>query len=352
MKKTRSISYTNIIVLAVLGLLTLPLFFDVYRGAAFNIIPHDDYAPYLLYLLGEDGGAEPYNPKGYRLLSVAVAIPFYYILPRFRFTNLEGVGDTYLQALGALSLVTYLAVVTASFLIYLITLKRFRGPVIYALLAALISTLTFRYAAIYGVDPFSIMWVCLLLYLLQNRLWFTLLMGLSIGINEKIIFLFFMLFVGRYPFSRYRQSFHTAVAIMAFTGYFLIRAIVGLSGNEYMLDSGTYINSIFYTLRIMFNLKSIALNLLPIMMTLSLYFLAYHEHKYRKNETILFTAVDILPFCGLLIICLILDLQYTTGRIILFCFPLYLPLAVLSLQRYLDDYNTKSNFKYSSRKNL
>jgi hypothetical protein len=327
----------NMVVLVVLGILTLPLFFDVYRVAAFNIIPHDDYVPYLLYLLGEEGGAEPRNPSGYRLLAVAVAIPFYYILPRFSFTYLEGVGDTYLQALEALSLVTYLAVVTASFVIYLLTRNRFRGSVIYALLAALISTLMFRYAAIYGIDPISIMWVCLLIYCLHNRVWFTLLLGLSIGINEKIVFLFFMLFTGRYLFSRYRQSFHTAVAIMTFAGYFLLRAIAGLPGHEYMVDPGTYIKGFLYTLRIFFNFKSLALNLIPIMMTASLYFLAYREHKFRKNDTLLFTPVDILPLCGLLIICLIMDLQYTTGRIILFCFPLYLPLAALSLQRYLED---------------
>jgi len=133
MKNTRSTLWMDMIVLVVLGILTLPLFFDVYRGAAFNIMPHDDYVPYLLYLLGEEGGAEPLNPAGYRLIAVAVAIPFYYILPRFSFSILEGVGDTYLQALEALSLVTYLAVVTASFVIYLLTRNRFRGPVICAL---------------------------------------------------------------------------------------------------------------------------------------------------------------------------------------------------------------------------
>jgi hypothetical protein len=337
MKNIRSISWMNMIVLVVLGILTLPLFFDVYRGAAFNIMPHDDYVPYLLYLLGEEGGAEPFSPSGYRLLSVAVAIPFYHILPRFSFTNLEGVDDTYLQALEALSLVTYLSVVTASFVIYLLARNRFRGPVIYALLAALISTLTFRYTAIYGIDPISIMWVCLLLYRLHDRMWFTVLLVLSIGINEKIVFLFFMLFVGRYLFSRYRMSFHTAVAIMTFAGFFLLRAIIGLPGNEYMVDPGAYVNSFLRTLRFFFNFKSLALNLIPIMMTASLYFLAYREHKLRKNDTILFTPLDILPFCGLLIICLIMDLAYTTGRIILFCFPLYLPLAALGLQRYLED---------------
>jgi hypothetical protein len=289
MKKIRCISWVNMLVLVILGVLTLPLFLDVYRVAAFNIIPHDNYVPYLLYLLGEEGGVKPYSPDGYRLLAVAIAIPFYYILPRFGFTYLEGVSDTYLQALEALSLVTYLSVVTASFVIYLITRNRFQGPVICALLAALISTLIFRYTAIYGIDPISIMWVCLLIYCLHDRVWFTLLLGLSIGINEKIVFLFFMFFTGRYLFKRYRQPFHTAATIIAFAGYFLLRGIIGLPGNEYMLDPGTYVNSVLRTLRFFFNFKSLALNLIPIMITVSLYFFAYREHKLRKNDTILFT---------------------------------------------------------------
>jgi hypothetical protein len=35
-----------------LFLITVPRFFDVYRTLAFNTVPHDDYASYLLFYAG------------------------------------------------------------------------------------------------------------------------------------------------------------------------------------------------------------------------------------------------------------------------------------------------------------
>lgn len=67
---------------------TVPAFFAIYRDAAFQTLPRDDYAPHLLALVGERGtppARQPTllggNPMGYRMLSVAAAIPFYELLP-------------------------------------------------------------------------------------------------------------------------------------------------------------------------------------------------------------------------------------------------------------------------------
>jgi len=79
--------------LAIAGLaiaVTLPIFFEIYRGAAFATGPRDDYAPQMLALLGITGdpplrltGTLDQAPFGYRALSTAVAIPFYFFMPAY-----------------------------------------------------------------------------------------------------------------------------------------------------------------------------------------------------------------------------------------------------------------------------
>jgi len=163
-------------------LVNLPLFFDIYRQCAFNIVPHDDYVPYLLYILGE-GGSIPNSPTGYRFLSVLIAAPFYYMLPLFKYSLLEGVSDEYLKGLEALSFVSYLAASLSAFFIYKISKKKFKGPENTAILAALITLFLFRFTAIYSVDPTAIFLICVLLYYLDSKWIFAFLIILSVGVK-------------------------------------------------------------------------------------------------------------------------------------------------------------------------
>ena len=52
-------------------------FFIAYRTAIFKVLSYDDYAPYLLYVLGEPGGEIPHSPWVYRIGSIILAAPFY-----------------------------------------------------------------------------------------------------------------------------------------------------------------------------------------------------------------------------------------------------------------------------------
>ena len=73
---------------ALLAILFHPFFFITFRLMAFDTVPRDDYARYLLWLLHEPGGAFPGSLYGYRILSVLAAAPFYYVLPALPLTNL------------------------------------------------------------------------------------------------------------------------------------------------------------------------------------------------------------------------------------------------------------------------
>ena len=62
-----------------LSIAALNGFFDSYRIAFFKAESYDDYARYLIWLLGEPGGALPKSPFVYRIGSVVFAAPFYYL---------------------------------------------------------------------------------------------------------------------------------------------------------------------------------------------------------------------------------------------------------------------------------
>ena len=354
MKKNR---IQAILLLGIL-LVNLPLFFDIYRQCAFNIVPHDDYVPYLLYILGE-GGSIPNSPTGYRFLSVLIAAPFYYMLPLFKYSLLEGVSDEYLKGLEALSFVSYLAASLSAFFIYKISKKKFKGPENTAILAALITLFLFRFTAIYSVDPTrskqvniaslslftaiysvdptAIFLICVLLYYLDSKWIFAFLIILSVGVNEKIAFLFFMLFGGRQFWKNVTgQSIYFLFSIIAFLIYFLIRKTIDLPGHEYMVQPSMFFEKATHTIKLLFTMKSFMLNWIPGIMTLGLFFLALKEYKeIPKHNKLYFSPIDFLPIIGFIVIALITDMQYTIGRILLFCFPLYLPLATLYIVRLL-----------------
>src|SRR5262245_43336769 len=93
-------------------LLFYPLFFVVFRLSAFKTVPTDDYAPYLLWVLQEPGGAFPLSPYCYRILSMFAAVPFYYILPPLDLTNIPGtISPTWHRATAALSALSFVSMV-------------------------------------------------------------------------------------------------------------------------------------------------------------------------------------------------------------------------------------------------
>ena len=332
MKKNR----IQIFLLLGILLINIPLFFDIYRQCIFNIVPHDDYVPYLLHILGK-GGSIPGSPTGYRFLSVAIAVPFYYLLPLFKFSLLEITNEDYIRGVEALSFVAYLASSFSAFFIYKITKDRLNSGETTALFAALIALLLFRFTAIYSIDPTAICMISILIYFFDARWIFAFLLFLSVGINEKITFLFLTLFGGRLLYNKFStESFYLFVSIISFLTYFSIRKAFNLPGHEYMVDPSMFLEKANHTFKLLFTAKSVMLNWIPGGITFGLFFLALKAYKSSLTfNKLFFSPVDFLPIFALFIISLITDMQFTIGRILLFCFPLYLPLATINLTQYL-----------------
>src|SRR5664280_432500 len=141
----------NVAAVIALLALTSPLYFDILRTAVFNTTPRDDYAPYLLHIV-HVGGKQMGSPYGYRVLSVIVAIPFYFVLPIYHFTKLPSISTPYLRATEALSLVSYLSVVAGGVVQYLL-LRRARANQALAACGAFVYILACNFLQLTAVDP-------------------------------------------------------------------------------------------------------------------------------------------------------------------------------------------------------
>lgn len=320
-------------------LLTQNFFFDIYRTVAFNTTPHDDYTPYLLALLGEEGGGIPGSPHAYRLFSVALAIPFYHTLPFYRFRYAEAENATYLMAVEALSAVSYLAMLMSSALLYRITRYRLGGTELPSMTVMLLSFLFFKHMSIYDIDAIAVMLICAMLYALPYPRVFLLLSVLSAGCNEKIVLLFVLLMGSRCLFRKQQCMPHFVASILSLVVYLGMILFFRIPGNENQLDIQTYFSGFLLNVGESLSLKGLFLNVIPSVLLLCLYLLAAKEHTARAAQhTLYFTPVDIVPLLGLIVFSHAVKVHYNVGRIAMYCFPLYLPLATLSVKSLLENH--------------
>ncbi len=335
---------------ALLILLSYWIFFAIYRTHAFNVIPRDYYEFYLLYILGEEGGVMPPAGHAHRLFSVAVAVPFYYILPFYKFSLLENVDITYLRAIEALAMATYISLLVSSALIYSITTKKFGGSASSGLIASLAALLFL--SPVGGVDPIGIMLMCVLIFYSRSPVIFGILVLISIGFNEKISLLLSILMVSRYLLARDRQIIPYAIlSAVAFTVYLSVRSILDLPGHEIQMEvSGFLVNAWNNALSIL-SLKRIAVDVIPVCTLGMLYFLAAKEYrsnvrKYNKY----FSITDISALVGIFMVSLAVDQRMGIGRVAMYCAPFYLPLAAIYVEKLvqkmdIDAQQTDQSFK-------
>lgn len=320
-------------------LITLPIFFEIYRTAAFETVPRDDYAPYLLTLIGFQDKI-PLSPYVYRLFSVAVAIPFYFILPSYSFTNLSQLNPNYLQAVQALSFVSYLSVVTTAIVIFIIARKHFKASTKSSIIVGLASIFFSSFMQTTGIDPIAVLYISLLVLCMDRPKIFVPLILVSIGFNEKISILFagMLFFRVVYGYSRTKEMPFLKQFIsssVAFFIYLIIISILDFPGNEGQTDPFLFIYNLKSTIEVTLTVKGIYLNVFPVSILLITAFLALRFSSVKKLMWSDISAIFIL-----IIIASIADVSYNVGRIVMHSYPLYLP----GLALYFDSLFIKKRF--------
>jgi preprotein translocase subunit Sec61beta len=311
------------------------MFFDIYRTAAFDTVPRDDYASYLLSLVGQNYKA-PGAPFAYRILSVIVAIPFYYFLPTYTFTNLSNVDIAYLKATQALSFTSYLSLVLTAVTIYLIARKQFQTTRISSFVVGLVSFFLSDFISKVGIDPFAILIISLLFLFLDRPFIFVPFVFLSIGINEKIPIIFATILAfrlinsltQRYQYNLYLQLFSSCLAV---AGYIAITLNLKLPGNEGQTDPALFVSHFQSSISYTFSLKGLFLNALPILILGLIIVLAI-----KPQQQLSFHVSDVSALFILIILTMIADVVYNIGRIAMYSYPLYLPAVAYFIDDTLD----------------
>lgn len=336
----------RLLVAALLGyvvLLSIPLFFDIYRHAAFHTAPRDDYSPYLLSILGQ-GGEVPGAPMVYRVLSVVAAVPFYFLLPLYSFSELGNIDANYLRATEALAAVSWLSLLATAGVIFLICQNKLGASSKASLIVALLALSFSMFLGLTGVDAIALLIISLLLYLIDRPLLFSALLLLSVGFNEKVALLFLMVFGLRLIVERDRSSLLLAgVSAIAAAGYFAIRLMIGAPGSENQLMPSTYLDSIATMLPALFSLKGAVTNVMPTVLVGVLALLAFQTVSRLHVETGVFHRSDVLVFLGMFLLEMLINppgghmAEYSVGRIVMFTYPLYLPMLSLRIDEWFPD---------------
>ena len=310
----------------------LPAFFDTYRTAAFDTVPRDDYAPYLLTLVGEANDV-PKAPFAYRVVSVAVAVPFYYALPTYRFSKLQDVDPTYLKATQALAFSSYFWLVLTSLAIYAIARRRCGASKAASVIAALASFVLSGFISKTGVDPFAIFTISLLILWLERLPLFAPMILLSVGINEKVPILFAALLLVRFyrPGSAGSHRLQLLLSALAAIAYFAVVFTVRVPGIESQTDPrmfpANFVSSLVYT----FTLKGLVLNALPVCV-LGVVAVAAARGAPRTG----YQPVDVSGMLLLLTLAMVADVAYNVGRVVMYAYPLYVPAAAVYIDEMME----------------
>ena len=316
---------------ALLALILHPLCLILFRLMIFDTLPRDDYAPMLLWWLGEPGAVPPTSPYGYRALSMLVAVPFYHLLPPFTLTRLPGsLTPQYVQATAALATVSFVALVASAVTACRLVIDRFelgRAEAIFAALFVLVAQL---YASPFGVDPLAILVVVVALYFVERVPVFAAVLIASIVINEKIAIVFAVWLTIRCVLradDRRGLGPQWLASVAAIIAYAALLALVRLPGHGEQLDPGAYLPTLAQNaVASVTTARGLMFNIVPCALLIGVVAWSWRALGWRGDRR--YVPLDLAVIPALAGVALILTQYFQVGRIVAHGAPLFVwPLA-------------------------
>jgi hypothetical protein len=316
-----------------LAVLLSPFFFVLFRLAVFNTVPHDDYTPYLLWLDGNPLGGIPESPYCYRLLSMVMAWPLYWLMPAIPLTNLPAdmPGDA-VRAVAAITLLSYLAGIATALLTY--RLARTEGALDrgHARAAAALAWALAWYTQVTAIDSVALLFITAALCTIRTPWPFAAILLVSVGVNEKIALVLAIWLVLRAVLdSGFRRAFRWQIvaSISGVALYAVLVAVLKMPGNEYQLRPGGFLGTIIENLEAYASARGLLLNGLPIVALCVLAALGRSRGLFHRS--------DILLIPALAIVALVLTHLFQAGRIVLHAAPFFVVPALAKLASRRSD---------------
>jgi len=324
--------------LAGLSVLMHPVFFFIYRLSIFNTVPRDDYAHFLLWTVGHAEGVLPDSPYAYRVLSMVLAIPFYWVLPGLGLTNMpEALSPAYVRATAALSALAFVAWIAGALLIHFIAVARCGMSRRDGALAAALMLAVGLFGQIAAIDTLTFALVALGIALADRRGWFIAFVLISVVLNEKIALVLAIWLTVRCVLNREdRRALlpQWGAALVALAVYVALIRIVAVPGNSYQIDPGNYVATVFENLRAYASLRGMILNVVPVAILLAI--AGFGGRAAGRMQGGLFSRLDILVIPILIVVALVLTQLFQAGRIVMHAAPLFAIPFVAALGPWLD----------------
>jgi hypothetical protein len=308
-----------------------PFFFVIYRLMIFNTVPRDEYALYLLWMLGEPGGHFHESPYAYRVLTVLAAAPFYYLLPAISLTNIPAeLSLPYVRATAAIAALSFFATIAAAVVAYRLAVDKGGLGRIEGVLAGAFMFLFCWYAAFYGIDSVAILLVVIALYLVDRPYIFAGFAAASIAFNEKVALTLAIWLTIRcllHADDRRRMGRQWMAALASVALYLVVVRVLRLPGNPYQLEPAGYPSTLLQNVAALATVRGLLLNVLPVLVLLGLVAFSWRSLRGEAARG-LFRPTDMLVVAGLIAVALILTQLYQMGRIVMHGAPLYVvPIA-------------------------
>ena len=321
---------------AVAAILLNPFYFVIFRLMIFSTVPRDDYAPFLLWLLHMPGGGFPISPYGYRILSMVAAAPFYFILPTIHLTNIpEAIPEPYLKATAAIAALSFVSLIAASIMAYRLAVDRCGLSRIEGLFAGALMFILCWHSAVFGIDPFGILLVCVGLYVLHRGIIFAIFLLGSVVCNEKVAIFFAIWLTIRWLLcrsDRVKMLTPWLTSLTAIAGYAAMLAIVRLPGDNYQLEPTSYPMTSWENLLVYPTARGLLLNALPIVVLLGIAISSWlFLPKFPRDWP--FRPVDIAVIFGMALVALVVTQFFQAGRIVMYAAPLFVVPAGSALAR-------------------
>lgn len=313
-----------------LSILLSPFFFTLYRVAVFDTVPHDDYAPYLLWLDGNPLGGIPESPYCYRLLSMALAWPFFHLLPTLPLTNLPlGTAQVSARAIAALAMMSYLAGILTAMLTYHLGRREGGLDQGHAIAAGALAWALSWYTQITAIDALALLFITAALCTIRLPVVFASILALSIGVNEKIaLVLAIWMVIRSMADAGFRRAFlwQTVASVAAVLAYTALVAILRMPGNEYQLRPGGFVATLTENIGAYGTPRGVLLNVVPVLVLVVL-------GSLRPSVAgSLFRRTDVLLIPALLGVALILTHLFQAGRIVMHAAPFFVVPALAAVR--------------------
>ena len=322
-------------------------FFIVYRVALFKVESYDDYARYLLFVLSEPGGAVPPSPFIFRIGSVILASPFYYlpIIPlnggrtaELVFADMNYSAEN-IKAMQAICAANAAFVGAACLSTYLYLRSKLGHSREMSFVGATILFIMIKFMGLTAIDGISTLPVTLLVISIFERrlVLFIILMALFALINEKILLVAFFIVSLRLLVSGGHRRFYLFATLSSVAIILCVVAVIyamDVPGADNQRDPGTYLPAAQGMLKDLFAPKGVYQNLWPTLLLIGLWLVALAVPRQFRIAQV----SDVGVVIGLLATAFALDVKYNVGRIVVYSAPIFViaathALATLSLQQ-------------------